>query len=432
MVKRRYKRYFVILEEEDRGFSTSSSEGVKGYGKIEVRNDKGTLSLYCQNLRALEEKKESYRLYLISTKDAIKPIVIDIGPISADNNGRGEIIWTFNAENVKGSKRTLENFDTMALVVETLEESQRVVAPLVGYIHKEKTSWKSILQKELYFSNKSRQEKTFETFKEKALQEPLETNEIKDINDVKEDSKEVNKIQVDERNTEFQSNVKPEELMDNEEATKEEEVIIYEDMAIQEEVITKDEGVMREETIAITESSPLEVEDIKSHKEHSFQEDWDVETTVLQQYIEATLKIFPRVELFDRNLRNYKWWQIQYNTQTIYRSYMPFISHLEILHNPYYYHYPYYYTSEYQNQLYRYQHYIFGIAYDEEKRAKYYVYGIPGKRTIEDQPYGGETGFIYWHPYNYTGLSQEDFGYWLLHIDANTNGVVEPLMETEI
>ncbi|MCC5911126.1 MAG: hypothetical protein JJT76_11885, partial [Clostridiaceae bacterium] len=146
-MKRRYRRYFVMLEQEDKGFSLSKTDDPKGYGKIEVRNEKGTLSLYCQNLKKLEEKKERYRLYLISTEDKEESTVVDIGPIQVENNGKGEVIWEFNTENVKGFEKSIEDFDTIAVMVEPLEGSQRITAPLVGYIHKEKVNWRSAVQK---------------------------------------------------------------------------------------------------------------------------------------------------------------------------------------------------------------------------------------------------------------------------------------------
>lgn len=431
-VQRRYKRYFVILEEVDKGFSTARSEGVKGYAKIEVRNDKGILSLYCQSLRPLEEKKESYRLYLISTKENTGAIAMDIGPISADNSGRGEIIWTFNAENVKASKRRLEDFDTIVLTVETLDESQRIVVPLVGYIHKEKTNWKPILQEELYISNKGREEKTFRNYIEENPTTELEIEETVDIDEEKYELEQDNKVQeapkvpMDLVNEDVNADVEVEAIQE-EETIQNPEIILEEEIVQEAETM---EDVQESEEIILSEEV---IKDKEYIPQYNLQEGWDGDDIALQQYIEATLKIFPRVEIFDSNLRNYQWWQIPYNDDTIYRSYMPFISHIEILHNPYYYHYPQSYSSECQGQISVYQHHIFGIAYDENRKAKYYVYGIPGKKTLEDQPYEGKTGFTYWHPYNYIGgSSQEDFGYWLLHIDANTKGIVEPLMETEI
>ncbi|SET23189.1 hypothetical protein SAMN05660297_01763 [Natronincola peptidivorans] len=386
-MKRRYRRYFVILEEEDKGFSISKSEGPKGYGKIEVRNDHGTLSLHCQNLKQLDEKKERYRLYLIHTKDTEEPVIVDVGPLQVDKHGKGEAVWEFNAENVKGFRKAIEVFDVLVLAVEPLEESQRIIAPLVGYIHKEKTRWKPLLQKKLFITTKEEE-------KPEQKQEAVAPKEEKKLE-------------------------KKQEAV----APKEEKKLEKK----QEAAVPKEEKKpeKKQEAAAPKEEKPT--------SSYSFEKDWDTveKANPAQQYIESTLKIFPKVEPFDRNLENYEWWQIQYNAQTLYRTYMPFIAHIETMINPYYYHYPYYQASEYQRQLYGYQHYVFGICYDEKKRAKYYVYGIPGKKTSAEQPYKGKTGFVYWHPSHYQQFNQEGFGYWLMHIDAETGKVVEPLEATK-
>ncbi|AKL93607.1 hypothetical protein CACET_c00890 [Clostridium aceticum] len=434
-MKRRYRRYFVMLEEEDKGYSISKSEGTKGYGKIEVRNNNGTLSLHCQNLKKLEEKKESYRLYLIQTKNVLEPIVVDIGPVKVEGSGKGEIIWEFNSENVKGSKKTIEDFDTLTLVVETIEESQRVIIPLVGYIHKEKTNWRAALQKNLFIASEVKKEKPvdFQRSAEKVQEKSEEKIQVKPEEKMQEKLEE--KVKVDKPKQEKLKEEKPKEEKSKEEKSKEEKPIEPAKEKIKEDQL-KEEKTQESNSLEIKENS---LEENLSHKkpesQYSFEKDWDIaakEIPPLQKYIESTLKVFPRVEPFDEKLQDYEWWQIQYNTQTIYRAYMPFISHIEMMINPYYYHYSYYLSSEYQKQLYRYQHYIFGVCYDDNKRAKYYIYGIPGKKITKEQPYQGKTGFVYWHPSHYAQFKQEGFGYWLMHIDAETGKMVEPLSQENI
>ncbi|SNS45190.1 hypothetical protein SAMN05446037_101087 [Anaerovirgula multivorans] len=438
-MKRRYRRYFVILEEEDKGFSNSKSEGTKGYGKIEVRNEQGTLSLYCQNLKKLEEKKESYRLYLIQTKDTLEPTIVDIGPIKLENNGKGEVIWQFNAENVKGFKKSIEDFDTLALVVETLEESQRVIAPLVGYIHKEKSNWKPLLQKKLFITTKGKEEKVLEQPKEKSEEKP-EEKLIKVDEKIEKPVESKGSLPKEEKPVESKGSLpKEERVVEPKKSLSKEEKVVE-----PKESLPKEEKVVEPKESLSKEEKPVEQEKDKEIKEklekktedhpagsYSFQQDYE-EIHPLQKYIENTLKVFPRVEPFDTNLKNYEWWQISYNIQTIYRAYMPFISHIEMMISPYYYHYPYYSSSEYQRQFCRYQHYIFGVCYDEKRKAKYYVYGIPGKRIGIEQPYKGTTGFVYWRASHYEQFKQEDFGYWLMHINAETGKVEKPLEATEI
>lgn len=414
-MKRRYRRYFVILEEEDKGFGSSKSAAAKGYGKIEVKNDQGLLSVYCQNLKKLDEKKESYRLYLIHTKDPLEPTVVDVGPIEVDKNNKGEIIWEFNAENVKGFKKAIDDFDVLSLVVETIGESQRVLAPLVGYIHKEKTDWKPILQRKWLGTTKLEKNKGLETPK----------------NPLKEGAKE--KIQ--EKPVEIvRENQKP-PLSPKKEDPKKEEILPKEKSSSKEKLPEKEKiakPVLEEKPQQEPQTTKAYGYDIKDTKSYHHGVGQQMEISPLQAYIENTLVIFPRVEPFDKDLENYQWWQIPYSTQTVYRAYMPFISHIDAMIYPSYYYYPYYAPSEYQKQFYRYQHYIFGICYDDRRRAKYYVYGIPGKKNPLEQPYKGETGFVYWHASHGQQLKEDGFGYWLIHIDAETGRVEKPLAATEL
>ena len=66
----------------------------------------------------------------------------------------------------------------------------------------------------------------------------------------------------------------------------------------------------------------------------------------------------------------------------------------------------------------KYRHYIFGIA---EKRC--YI-GIPGRLMKEEQPDGGESGFVYWQPIVGAGHSDDSYGYWIAAINM-ANGNIE-------
>ena len=65
-MKRRYRRYFIMFELEDKSFSVAENEEAKGYAKVEIKNNRGLLSIYCQNLRSSSDRR--YMWYLINTK----------------------------------------------------------------------------------------------------------------------------------------------------------------------------------------------------------------------------------------------------------------------------------------------------------------------------------------------------------------------------
>ena len=340
-MKKRYERYFIILEEEDKGYSLLKSSGAKGYAKIENKQDQGILSIYFQNLKQLDDKRAGYRLYLIRGDHPSDHTLVDIGPINIDSKGKGELVWGFNRGNVKGSKKAIKDFDLIALTVENMGDTNKIIAPLVGYIHKDKLNWKAAMEGHFPIPDKE-------------INQTLELGE---------------------------------EL-----------------------------------------AGPQEIS-LKGSKLDSIQPKTQATVSPLQNYIEDLLKVFPQIEPFEEKLEDYKWWEIHYNERTIHRAYMPFISHVEDLAK----------TkdidpraiSDYQRQFHRYQHYIFGIAYDKGQKVKYYIYGMPGKKTKLEQPYKGKTGFVYWHPCYQDQEQEGEFGYWLLHIDSSEQ-LVNPLGITKI
>ncbi|SKC83499.1 DUF7922 domain-containing protein, partial [Maledivibacter halophilus] len=147
---RRYKRYFIILENEDRGFAKTDKRMPKGYAKIEVRNGKGLLNVYVQDLKYFKDAKYIYRNYLISTKGQ-KGKYVDTGAFMIDEKGKGELRVKFNPDNVEGSQMSIEDFNVVAVIAKPIERSSdenEVYGPLIGYMDKEKVDWKNILMYE--------------------------------------------------------------------------------------------------------------------------------------------------------------------------------------------------------------------------------------------------------------------------------------------
>ncbi len=76
-------------------------------------------------------------------------------------------------------------------------------------------------------------------------------------------------------------------------------------------------------------------------------------------------------------------------------------------------------------------HQLVGLEYDREGAVKYLAHGIPGRFCLRDQPYGGATGYVYWHPLPGQQYKAGDYGYWLIHIDPVSGEVVFPRKPTK-
>ena len=81
--KKNYSRYFIILQEDEKGFSLDTEKSPSGYVKLEKKNNKCKISYYAQNLSM---EKQPYHLILVCNKKDVK-IVPDpsrMRPIDVD------------------------------------------------------------------------------------------------------------------------------------------------------------------------------------------------------------------------------------------------------------------------------------------------------------------------------------------------------------
>ncbi len=75
-------------------------------------------------------------------------------------------------------------------------------------------------------------------------------------------------------------------------------------------------------------------------------------------------------------------------------------------------------------------HQLIGLHYDEKGAVNYLVHGIPGRFCAEDQPDGGESGYVCWQPLPGQDFQFGHYGYWLVHINPESGEVVFPREQT--
>ena len=63
---------------------------------------------------------------------------------------------------------------------------------------------------------------------------------------------------------------------------------------------------------------------------------------------------------------------------------------------------------------------ILGEAFDGSG-AEYNVFGILGRNVTEDQPFGGATGYLFFHR-----IPSSEYGYWLMYLNAITGALCLP------
>ncbi|MCK9217971.1 MAG: hypothetical protein M0P77_08675 [Firmicutes bacterium] len=81
-----YKKNFIILREEEKGYEIASGKNPTGYVKIEFKKDKANINGFVQNIAASE--KSDYKLLLLNTKEKQ---IYQVGNLRMGYSGGGEI-----------------------------------------------------------------------------------------------------------------------------------------------------------------------------------------------------------------------------------------------------------------------------------------------------------------------------------------------------
>lgn len=103
-------RNFIILQEYERGYSTSKDKALSGYAKVEAKGDKCKVSFYAQNLKP----EENYSMVLICCKKDYKQL-IDLGPLEINEVGKGDTSKEYYINNIAGIGISYEKISGAAI-----------------------------------------------------------------------------------------------------------------------------------------------------------------------------------------------------------------------------------------------------------------------------------------------------------------------------
>ncbi|WP_315070394.1 hypothetical protein [uncultured Clostridium sp.] len=95
MAHNKLYRNFIILQEDERGYSHANEKALSGYAKIEAKGDKCKISFYAQNLR----QEDNYSMVLICNKRDARQL-IDIGPLAINEVGKGDTSKEYYVNNI--------------------------------------------------------------------------------------------------------------------------------------------------------------------------------------------------------------------------------------------------------------------------------------------------------------------------------------------
>ena len=386
----RLYRNFVILQEDERGYSNSSDKSLSGYSKIEAKGDKCKISFYAQNLK---KDNDNYYMMLICCKKDIKQI-INLGPIEVSDTGKAEVTKEYNVSNIGGLDI---QFDKISGTAIAKFKDGIPVFVMCGFLNGQQPTenWKN------YTIVKAKEIKIRATEKvaEKEHKKEPRKPEIK-VKESKEKS--IGDTVIEEAKVTVVEEVK--EDITSEEIERSEEKLIDND----EGKVTKEEYYKRENLRVKFEDYEDEIEDSKE-----FNPTTGKIRGSIGEYFETIVDGFDRDYDSIDELKYTKWYKIpvhdlhemcnmsDYNKYTL--AYYPMLNY-----------YPY---------IKKHGYFMIGYKCDSQGNLKHIIYAIPGKKDKDEQPYDGRTGFVTW--VNLNGKDNE--GCWLMFYDFKNSTVVVPM-----
>lgn len=385
----RLYRNFVILQEDERGYANSEDKTLSGYSKIEAKGDKCKISFYAQNLKKDNDK---YYMVLICSKKDIKQIV-NLGPLEVTDKGKGEVTKEFNVSNIAGLNLDFDKISGAAIVK---MNNDSPIFVMCGFLNGQQPTdnWKG------YTIVKTRDVRSTKS------------------NIIKDSKKEIKK------NDSKKRKVKEESLSENE--AKEEEKPIIEN-PIRDEVEVKIEPEETKKEFAESEESEIIEENEPKENLRGKFEDYEDEIEAnkefdpingkirgsIGEYFESIVDGFERDTDSIDELKYTKWYKVTVND----------LREMCNMNNYNKYTLAYYPMLNYYPYIKKYGFFMIGYKCDSKGNLKHIIYGVPGKKDKDEQPYDGRTGFVTWVSIK----NNANNGCWLMFYDFKNSTVVVPM-----
>ena len=391
-------RNFIILQEDERGYSNGTDKTLSGYSKIESKANKCKVSFYAQNLK---KDTDDYHMILICSKKDCKQI-IDLGKIIISDSGKAEMTKEYDTSNIGGLGISFDKVSGAALA--KMKDGIPIYV-MCGFLNSEQPSdnWKN------YKVIKSNEHKQTTTDKKPKKDDDKDKDEKKSS---KKTEKKIDKCEdICEHKKRDNIDEKPIEVLSNNdekfaEGSPNDEV---------ESNITKETYKVEENPYTYKENLRGKFDEYEEKIESINQFDPDVSDIrgSICEYFESVADGFQRCKNKYKDVKYTKWYKIpindlyemcnmsNYNKYTL--AYYPMINY-----------YPY---------IKKHGYFMLGYKCDSEGNLKYIVYGVPGKKDKDEQPYDGKTGFVTW----VSDKDSDEVGCWLMFYDYKNSTVVVPM-----
>lgn len=380
--KKNYSRYFIILEEDEKGYSLGVDKSASGYVKLENKNGKCKISYYVQNIK---KQSSPYYMVLICNKKGSKDI-IKIGEMNIDEYGRADICYEYPVDNIGNCGINADKISGAA-IVKFLDSN--IISVMSGFSTTDIPAWKSfsIIESKERKKEDIKEEKTNKTIFDK-YEETIEEIKIKDSNNTNKDAD--NKVKSVQEHKEKGKDIKE----SNEK-----------DLGSEDRKKGKDIKESDEKDLGKTKK-PIEKNEYKKRNKEN------TPIGLEGKYFRSLVEDLDSVDNITDEIKNCIWYKIDAKDEDDMRNTCNYDKFM-VLYNP---------MLGYYSYIKKHGHYILGYKCDSSGNMKYLVYGIPGDKTREDQPLKGKSGFVTW-----IENKENNLGYWLMFYDYKTNNILIPV-----
>jgi hypothetical protein len=425
--KKSYSRYFIILQEDEKGYALASDKLPSGYAKLEIKNDKCKVSYYVQNLK--KESAPYYMVLICNKKDAKK--LLKLGELNIDDHGRAEIFHEYPVESVGNCGVNVDKI-VGASIVRMMNSN--IIPVMSGFASTDIPDWKGfpMIEEDKQRQEAERMDKKVQPAKVEPVIEaapiveamPQLVKEVPIVEEVPEP--EVEEAPIMEEVPE-PANIFDEYEMKIEAEKEQPNNNIPMEMQEDEDMDMYGER-LKKKCDQKDENSKCEKHDNEKHdneKHDNEEHDNEKHKECKKDYPKGSVGTFfmdvanglEELEDLCSEIKRCMWYKVPVHSPQDMNKCLDYNKYTVV----------YYPMANYFQYIRKFGHFILGYKLDKESKMKYLVYGIPGTKSRADQPFGGKSGFVTWVPLKEGDEDENSYGYWLMFYDFRNSTIVIPV-----
>ncbi|NLY44141.1 MAG: hypothetical protein GX066_09305 [Clostridiaceae bacterium] len=408
---RNYNRFFIMLQEEDKGFSRGGKP--TGYVKVEMKDEKTKIYVHVQNIE-LSVGSRVLKAYLLSgTYPEMNPLCLGTIELKGSN---GSLTRVFSKDELQKLGINTGLLDTAVIVCKDLNmDKEGQYVPLIGFKNS-RWEWKVAFEAEAQVTGEVPEEveNKAEVEGKENIPEMESVSTEADMPNAMEDASTEDAL---DTSTEGALDITGEAPGDTDALAVAEEAAtetdILNEVGNAEETEEKIEQVpgpdMREEDLQEQEEIHSNSQECFSKKDYEQANPWEDEGNGIFNQLRRYTR---QEEPFNSGDMGYKWWTITDCAFILNNAYSDYNTAFLL------------YSPHVIDAIHRHGHFLFGIKEDEHNKVRFICYAIPSRYGIEPHPLLYTQPYAYWIPKKGERPVMGGLGYWVIIIDVDSGDLV--------